>query len=266
MMPPDSVLADFMSELDLQISVMLYGLAPATLDEAIMKAKMIEIGQRNAVGTMQFNAKVAQLEQENALLHQQLEWQPRPPQSQMSQPQPQQQQTQRLPQNQVVKLQWKPFGKPRPKGRGFNPPWNRKQLDNQPPNSNQNDKGNLRCHGCGQKGHFRKDCLAEGSNMNHLTEESDKEEEVDINNNHITPKSILKKPEVEDSQVNLKRDSNPYQYDIVNDFRWTPTNTFFGDLVQIPKYRESLQQYLTAVERKNQREVKNTTLKEKPVY
>ena len=44
MMPPDSVLADFMSGLDPQISVMLYGLAPASLDEAIMKAKMIEIG------------------------------------------------------------------------------------------------------------------------------------------------------------------------------------------------------------------------------
>src|SRR6266511_765090 len=254
MMPPDSVLADFMSGLDPKISVMLYGLAPVSLDEAIMKAKMIEMGQRNAAGTMQFNAKVAQLEQENALLHQQLEWQPRPSQPQ-PQPQPQQQQTQRFPQNQVVKPQWKLFGKPRPKGRDFNPPWNRKQLDNQPPNSNRNDKGNLRCHGCGQKGHFRKDCLAEGSNMNHLTEESD-EEEVDINNNHITPKSILKKPEEEDNQVNLRRDSNPYQYDVVNDFRWTPTNTFFGDLIQIPKYRESLQQYLAAVERKNQKRLR----------
>ncbi len=48
---------------------MLYGLASASLDEAIMKAKMIKMGQKNAAGTMQFNAKVAQLEQENALLH-----------------------------------------------------------------------------------------------------------------------------------------------------------------------------------------------------
>jgi len=56
--------------------------------------------------------------------------------------------------------------------------------------------------------------------LNHLTEESG-EEEIDINNNHITSKSILKKlePEVEDNQVNLRRDSNPYQYDVVNDFR-----------------------------------------------
>src|SRR6266498_3551853 len=99
MMPPDSILADFMSGLDPQISIMLYGLAPASLDEAIMKAKMIEIEQKNAAGTMQFNAKLAQLEQENVLLHQQLEWQPRPqPQQQIPQPQ-QTQQTQRLPQN-----------------------------------------------------------------------------------------------------------------------------------------------------------------------
>ena len=68
-MPPDSVLADFMSGLDPQISVMLYGLAPTSLVEAIMKAKMIEMGQRNVTRTMQYNAKLAQLEQENALLH-----------------------------------------------------------------------------------------------------------------------------------------------------------------------------------------------------
>ncbi len=69
MMSADSVLANFMSGLDPQISVMLYGLAPITLDEAIMKAKIVEMGQRNAAGTMQFNVKMAQLEQKNALLH-----------------------------------------------------------------------------------------------------------------------------------------------------------------------------------------------------
>src|SRR6266498_1498944 len=147
----------------------------------------------------------------------------------MPQPQPQQQQTQRVPQNQVIKPQWKPFGKLRPKGRGFNSLWNKKQLDNQSPNSNRNDKGNLRYHGCGQKGYFRKDCLAEGSNLHIIREEE--EEEVNINNNQTIPKSILKKLEEEDNQVNLRRDSNPYQYNIVNNFRWTPSNTFFGDLV-----------------------------------
>ncbi len=91
-------------------------------------------------------------------------------------------------------------------------------MDNQPSNSNRNDKENLRCHGYRQKGHFRKDCLAEESNINHLREE-EKEEEVEMNNNQIIPKPILKKTEEEDNQVNLRRDSNPYQYDIVNDFR-----------------------------------------------
>ena len=62
MMSADSVLADFMFELDPQISVMLYGLTPTTLDEANMKAKMIEMEQKNATGTVQFNVKIAQLE------------------------------------------------------------------------------------------------------------------------------------------------------------------------------------------------------------
>ncbi len=136
-------------------------------------------------------------------------------------------------------------------------------MDSQPSNSNRNDKGNLRYHRCGQKEHFRKDYLAEGSNVNTLREE---EEEVNINNNQTTLKSILKKLEEANNQVNLRRNSNSYQYDIVNDFRWIPSNTFFRDLVQISKYRERLQQYLAAVEQKNQREVKNTTLKEKPIY
>ncbi len=47
MIPADSVLADFMSGLDLNISMLLYGLVSTNLDEMIMKAKMIEIGQKN---------------------------------------------------------------------------------------------------------------------------------------------------------------------------------------------------------------------------
>ena len=44
MMSAKSVLADFMSGLDPNISIILYGLAPKSLDEAIRKAKMIEMG------------------------------------------------------------------------------------------------------------------------------------------------------------------------------------------------------------------------------
>ncbi len=43
MMPIDSVLADFMFRLDLNILMLLYELVLTNLNEAIMKAKMIEI-------------------------------------------------------------------------------------------------------------------------------------------------------------------------------------------------------------------------------
>ena len=43
-MSADSVLANFMSGLDLNILMLLYGLTPTNLDEAIIKAKMIEMG------------------------------------------------------------------------------------------------------------------------------------------------------------------------------------------------------------------------------
>ena len=68
MMPTDSILADFMSGLDLNISMLLYGLAPTNLNEVIMKAKMIEMGQKNASGVIQVNAKMMQLETENQVL------------------------------------------------------------------------------------------------------------------------------------------------------------------------------------------------------
>ncbi len=64
----------------------------------------------------------------------------------------------------------------------------------------------------------------------------------------ITPKAILKRPNLEtieedqeEAEVNLRRGSNPYQYNVVDDFRWTLTNMFFGDLMKIGPYRESIQ-------------------------
>ncbi len=44
MMPADSILVDFMFGLDPNISMLLYGLVPTNLNEAIMKAKIIEMG------------------------------------------------------------------------------------------------------------------------------------------------------------------------------------------------------------------------------
>src|SRR6266540_2103961 len=41
---------------------------------------------------------------------------------------------------------------------------------------------------------------------------------------------------------------------------------FFGDFMKVGPYRESMQQYLAALERKEQRSVKAAQVKEKPVY
>jgi len=67
-MPADSVLVDFMFGLDLNISMLLYELVLTNLDETIMKAKIIEMGQKNASRTIQVNVKMTQLETENQVL------------------------------------------------------------------------------------------------------------------------------------------------------------------------------------------------------
>ena len=47
-MPTDSVLVNFISGLDLNISMLLYRLVLTNLNEVIMKAKIIEMEQKNA--------------------------------------------------------------------------------------------------------------------------------------------------------------------------------------------------------------------------
>ncbi len=63
MMLANNVLTDFMFKLDSNIS-------STNLNEAIMKAKMIEIEQKNASGAIQVNTKMMQLEIENQMLQQ----------------------------------------------------------------------------------------------------------------------------------------------------------------------------------------------------
>ncbi len=80
------------------------------------------------------------------------------------------------------------------------------------------------------------------------------EEEIDENVNMrqeakpIMPKAILKRSNLEtieedqeEADVNLRRGSNLYQYNVVDDFRWTLTNMFFRNLMKIGLYRESMQ-------------------------
>ena len=54
----DSILADFMLGLDSNISMLLYELTLTSLNEAIIKAKIIEMGQKNVLEIIQVNAKM----------------------------------------------------------------------------------------------------------------------------------------------------------------------------------------------------------------
>ncbi len=64
----------------------------------------------------------------------------------------------------------------------------------------------------------------------------------------IIPKVILKQPNLEiieedqeEADIDLRRDLNPYQYNVVDDFRQTSINIFFRDLMRIGLYYESIQ-------------------------
>ncbi len=109
----------------------------------------------------------------------------------------------------------------------------------------------------------------------HIYQEKEIDENVNIRQKakSIISKAILKwsnlkiiEENQEEVDVNLKRNSNLYQYNVVNNFRWILTNIFFKDLMKIGSYHKSMQQYLVAVERKKQRDVKLAQVEEKLVY
>ena len=92
----------------------------------------------------------------------------------------------------------------------------------------------------------------------------------------IISKMILKKSKVGDKakvetetseiEVNLRWGSSIYRYDIIDNFRQTPTNIFFKDLVEIEQYRDKLKQYIDSVEKRKANEVKNLIIEEKLIY
>ena len=83
----------------------------------------------------------------------------------------------------------------------------------------------------------------------HMYQEEEAEENINMRQKAkpITSKVILKRltletieKDQEEADVNLRRGSNPYQYNVIDDFRWTLTNMFFGDLMKVGPYRESM--------------------------
>ena len=106
--------------------------------------------------------------------------------------------------------------------------------------------------------------MAENVHIYQEYQEEEAEENVNMRQEAkpVMPKAILKRSNLEtieedqEAEVNLRRGSNPYQYNVVDNFKWTLTNMFFGNFMKIKPYREFMQQYLAAVERKEQRSVK----------
>jgi len=92
-------------------------------------------------------------------------------------------------------------------------------------NAIRNDRGEQRCFRCNQKGYFKRDCIAENV---HIYHEKEANENINMRQEAkpIISKAILKRlnletineTEGEKANVNLKRSSNSYQYNVVDDF------------------------------------------------
>ncbi len=92
------------------------------------------------------------------------------------------------------------------------------------------DKRNLECFNCGKKGHFKSECRAKPKDR------------TDYRNIRFLESE---QPEVESSSDSDTEEINLHhqrvripnrKYNAAQDLWWTPANTTFGDLVQIPKY------------------------------
>src|SRR6266540_2453003 len=99
------------------------------------------------------------------------------------------------------------------------------------------DKRNLECFNCGKKGHFKSECRAKPKdrtdyrNIRFLESEQPENESSDS--------------ETEEINLHHQRVRIPNQkYNAAQDLWWTLTNTTFGDLVQILKYREQIRDML----------------------
>ena len=61
-MPNKSILANYFSGLDPNIAMLVYGLVLLIIEDAIDKAKKVELGQMNAFNSIQANIRLQQLE------------------------------------------------------------------------------------------------------------------------------------------------------------------------------------------------------------
>src|SRR6266498_823721 len=104
------------------------------------------------------------------------------------------------------------------------------------------DKRNLKCFNCEKKGHFKSKCRAKPKGQ--------MRDQTDYRNIRFLESEQPEKDSNSDSEmeeINLyhQRVQIPNQkYNAAQDLWWIPANTTFGDLIQILKYREQIQDML----------------------
>ena len=106
------------------------------------------------------------------------------------------------------------------------------------PNWKPVDKKNLKCFNCEKKSHFKSECQVKPKDRikyrNIWFLESEQPEEESNSDS-----------ETEEINLHHQRVRIPnWKYNAAQDLWWTPANTTFGDLVQIPKYREQIRDML----------------------
>src|SRR6266540_1822024 len=103
---------------------------------------------------------------------------------------------------------------------------------------NWSTKRNLKCFNCGKKGYFKSECRAKPKDR------------TDYRNIRFLKSEQLEtgsssESEMEEINLHHQRVRIPNRkYNAAQDLWWTPANTTFGDLVQIPKYREQIRDIL----------------------
>src|SRR6266540_521732 len=106
------------------------------------------------------------------------------------------------------------------------------------PNRKPVDKRNLECFNCEKKGHFKSECRAKPKDQTDYRNirflESEQPE------NESSSDSEMEEINLHHQRIRISNQ----KYNATQDLWWTPANTTFGDLVQIPKYREQIRDML----------------------
>ena len=104
------------------------------------------------------------------------------------------------------------------------------------------DKRNLECFNCEKKGHFKSECRAK---LKDQTRDQTDYRNIRFLESEQPENESSSESETEKINLYHQRVHIPNQkYNAAQDLWWIPANTTFGDLVQIPKYKEQIRDML----------------------